>query len=405
MKATFLQFLALCAAGVAFGQTTSKSASSSKATSAATSSTTRVTSTTASATGTSSSVGTAPTGLAFVHELTGKTTHVLLGAVEDPNPNESFAAVVSQWAAENEWTGKAGSGNLPVLLVPSAVTNTANAAAPVEVHLGCGYFEVETTYSQGDTILKNCSVNIIVPIWGRAQLLAPQDVPLNLTSGIPVEIPGVVNGTIGFFLSGSEVLMKWVLDTPFAGTLDEDGLSVFPTGINSYFTASQLKTARIFTAQELAELAGPRPAFSIPALRDATDEEKLLKQFLNDFVVDSANGTVAVQTFAASQYSIDVSFLSIFTVTGSVDPSSFSAAVTLYVNIPLAGRVSLTKIQGSLLTGITANINVVLASGNAVLSATPNGSGKHDLYIEAVLSITFVGDFKTPGRFKILTLP
>ncbi|KAJ6560588.1 hypothetical protein DFH09DRAFT_1083454 [Mycena vulgaris] len=134
------------------------------------------------------------------------------------------------------------------------------------------------------------------------------------------------------------------------------------------------------------------------------DVYPVLQNFINDFV-DSDAGTVAIQTLAANQYTVDVSFLNILQVSGSVDPSSLSASITLYVNIPLAGRVSLEKLEGSLITGITANINVVLVQGTAVLTAQVGPSGKHDLFIQASLTIQFVGTIKTPGNFKILTLP
>ncbi|KAF8188912.1 hypothetical protein K438DRAFT_1972094 [Mycena galopus ATCC 62051] len=398
MKSTFLQLI-LWAAGVAFAQTTSK-------TGILTSSSTHVTSTSSStgvisnstsvatgtgATGTSTSVGSVPTDPAAA-----------------PNPNAAFASVVSNWATVNQWSGRTGSDNLPVLLVPTAVTNTTAATAPVQVQFGCGYFEVETVYSQGENSLKNCSVFLVVPLWGRTQLLGPQDVPLNSSVGLPVNITGVVNGTIKFFVDpteGTEILMGWQLDTPFAGTLDEGGLSVFPESLNTYFTEAQLQGVRVFSEAEVEALNGPRPPFSIIVPADATVEQQLLQQFIQNFVVDAANGTIAVQTVSANQYTIDVSFLSILEVSGSVDPSSLSASITLYVKIPLAGRVSLTKIEGSLINGLIANINVVLASGQAVLSAQVNGNGKHDLFINASLDIRFVGTFKTPGNFKILTLP
>ncbi|KAJ7216881.1 hypothetical protein C8J57DRAFT_1255084, partial [Mycena rebaudengoi] len=254
---------------------------------------------------------------------------------------------------------------------------------------------VETVYSSGENILKNCNVFLVVPLWGRAQIVGPHDVPLSPTVGLPVNIPGVVNGTIRFFFDptgGTEILMGWVLDTSFAGTLDEGGLSVFPK------SQAQLQGVRFFSEGEVQALTGPRPRLSIvPAA--------ILQNFIADFVVDSANGTVAIQTFSANQYTIDVMFLNIFQLSGSVDPSSLSASVTLYVNIPLAGRVSLTKLEGNLLTGITANINVVLATGQAVLTSQSNGSGKQDLMIQASVTITFVGTFNTPGKVKILTLP
>ncbi|KAF7321192.1 hypothetical protein HMN09_00207700 [Mycena chlorophos] len=331
-----------------------------------------------------------------------------------PNPNLAFATLVSHWATDNEWVGKAGSHNLPVILLPIAVTNTTSEAAPVMVHFGCGFFEVQTIYSDGAAVLRNCSVTLFVPIWGRAQLLAPQDVPLNASSPISVEIPGVMNGTLAFYLKNDEVLMAWVLDTPFVGTLDEPGLSVFPTSINAHFTATQLQAR--FCRAELQQLAKPSTPSIVPPTTNATSNDALLKAFFEDFLVSPLNGTFAVQTMGENQYHVEESFLGIFSIDGSIDPSSLTAAITPYVRIPVSGRVSLAELNGNLLDagsgpvgGVFANISVVLAQGHVALSARPTlepgQEGLHDLYIDANLNISMIGAFNTMGPIKVLSLP
>nr|GAT54538.1 predicted protein [Mycena chlorophos] len=333
-----------------------------------------------------------------------------------PNPNLAFASLVSNWATDNEWVGKSGSHNLPVILLPIAVTNTTGEAAPVMVHFGCGFFEVQTIYSNGEAVLRNCSVTLFVPIWGRAQLLAPQDVPLNASSSIPVAIPGVMNGTLAFYLKDDEVLMGWVLDTPFIGTLDESGLSVFPTSINVHFTPAQLKDVRQFTQAELQQLAKPSIPSIVPPTNNITANGELLKGFFEDFLVSSINGTFAVQTMGENQYHVEESFLGIFSIDGSIDPTSLTAAITPYVRIPVSGRVSLAELNGNLLDagsgpvgGVFANISVVLAQGYVALSARPavgpDAEGLHDLYIDANLNISMIGVFNTLGPIKVLSLP
>ncbi|KAJ7898484.1 hypothetical protein B0H13DRAFT_2337420 [Mycena leptocephala] len=432
MKFVFLQLILCVAGSIAFAATTSSggtgsshailSSSSSGASSVSAFTPTSSSASTTSSGGTGSShaiLSSSSSGASSVSAFTPtsssastvavSTTSSSIGnPVADPNPNAALASVISQWATENQWNSTSGSHNLPVLLIPTAVGSATVTTAPVQIHLGCGFFEVETVYSSGDNTLKNCTVFLQVPLWGRTVLLGPQDVPLN-AANISVGIPGTtINGTIRFFLdsTGTEVIMGWVLNTPFAGMLDESGLSV----LTAHFTEKQLQGVRVFSEAEVQALAGPRPDFSIYgtdiALATPTEEQRLLQSFINDFV-NSTDSVTAIQTFStsASQYTVDVSFLNIFQVSGSVDPASLSASITLYVNIPLAGRVSLTKVEGSLITGITASINVVLATGKAVLSAQVGPSGKHDLYIQASLSIRFVGDFNTPGNFRILTLP
>ncbi|KAF7290804.1 hypothetical protein MIND_01321400 [Mycena indigotica] len=330
-----------------------------------------------------------------------------------PSSYAAFGSVVSKWATQNEWVGKEGSDNLPVLLIPTANTSSPSDTAPVRVQFGSGYFEVDTIYSSGSNFLRNTTVSILVPLWGLTNLSGPLDIPLSPPVDIPVAIPGTqINGTITFFLdptTKSEVLMGWKLFTPFAGNLDEKGLSVFPDKLNTYFSQAQLEGTRQFTDAELKALSNPPAKLVLDpnvGFANPNPEQKLLQEFINNYV-DPNTSTTAIQTFGASTsgYTVDVSFLSILELSGNVDPSSLSASVTLYVKIPLAGRISLTKIEGSLINGITANINVILASGRATISAPVGPSGKHDLTIDATLSIQFVGDFGTGGKHKILTLP
>jgi len=79
-------------------------------------------------------------------------------------------------------------------------------------------------------------------------------------------------------------------------------------------------------------------------------------------------------------------------------------SATLYAKIPFAGRIKLAEFKGSLISGISVKINLALAKGSAVVSAKPNASGKHDLYINLKLKIKFVKEFNT-GDIKLFGLP
>ena len=90
---------------------------------------------------------------------------------------------------------------------------------------------------------------------------------------------------------------------------------------------------------------------------------------------------------------------------GSISTSELNILATLYVNIPIVGRIELVKLVGSLLDeGVTENVNLAIAKGSVNVKARTNAVGKHDLYINLNLDIKFVKTFNT-GDLKLLSLP
>jgi hypothetical protein len=94
-----------------------------------------------------------------------------------------------------------------------------------------------------------------------------------------------------------------------------------------------------------------------------------------------------------------------YKIKGSIVIADLSVSVTLYAKVPVAGRVQLTTIRGSLKgQGITAKINVKIAQGTATLYVKQNSSGNHDLYIRIQLKVKFIGNIGG-GEYKLVTLP
>lgn len=89
-----------------------------------------------------------------------------------------------------------------------------------------------------------------------------------------------------------------------------------------------------------------------------------------------------------------------------MEPTTLTVAAGLFVKIPIAGRVRISSIEGSLLNGagVTAEINAIVAKGSAKLTAHRNDQGKHDLYIDLTLSVKFIGSISS-GNLRLLTLP
>ncbi|CAA7269126.1 unnamed protein product [Cyclocybe aegerita] len=106
-----------------------------------------------------------------------------------------------------------------------------------------------------------------------------------------------------------------------------------------------------------------------------------------------------------TRYSLSLYFTA-FQLVGSISPASLFISAELFVKIPIAGRVKLTSIKGSLKDGasVTATINVVVAKGSAKFTAKSNSSGKHDLYCTLFVNVVLFGDINLPD-VKIFALP
>ena len=75
----------------------------------------------------------------------------------------------------------------------------------------------------------------------------------------------------------------------------------------------------------------------------------------------------------------------------------------LFARIPIAGRVRIAEIKGSLEDGIKVPIDAVLAKGSVHLSVKKDNAGKHSLWIDISVKIMFVK--KITENKQILTLP
>lgn len=96
---------------------------------------------------------------------------------------------------------------------------------------------------------------------------------------------------------------------------------------------------------------------------------------------------------------------SLLQFSGSVDPSSLTVAAGLYVKVPVAGRVKVASIKGSLLgKGVEASINVVAAKGSVTFYAKSNAQKKHDLCCTLTLKVVLVKSLSLKD-VKLWSLP
>jgi hypothetical protein len=92
----------------------------------------------------------------------------------------------------------------------------------------------------------------------------------------------------------------------------------------------------------------------------------------------------------------------------TINPDNLYAAAKLFASVPIAGRVEVVDISGSLVdgSGVTAQFDALVASGSITLYAKANedDSSKHDLCVSFSLSVTLVGTI-AQDDFRLITLP
>lgn len=94
---------------------------------------------------------------------------------------------------------------------------------------------------------------------------------------------------------------------------------------------------------------------------------------------------------------------------GSIDPATMYMAADFYVRFPVARRIKLYNLRGSLVNGqsIQATVQEFVGGGSASFKAVKNpATGKHDLICSLYLKITLVApEGISLSEQRILELP
>jgi hypothetical protein len=360
---------------------------------------------------------------------------------------DSFRKAVLSWIDVNSWPRPTpGLEDEPKTIL--IITGAAKDGSAFSFFAAFGYFEVKATYHRSKNELSSVVVALVVPkhpnevdlINEKSYELTPKD-GKDLSFNIGKD---VIKGTLSFKYADKdnrrEIALKYDVNLPFAGHL-EGTTALCPTELNpnSGFTTAELNTIPGLAASELQLQKEVAPTHSatgtkvIQAQQGATPpEHELLLKFLDDFardgdkiiietfygglndkhssVVTPVAHFLAVDDSKSSQYHVSISFLGVFSLDGSVDPKNLKITAELFVQVPIAGRVSISKVQGSLgsKAGVKVKINAVVAKGKATLTAEKddgNEKGKHDLYIDVNINVKGVGDVNSKGKLRLLTLP
>ncbi|CAE6446064.1 unnamed protein product [Rhizoctonia solani] len=359
------------------------------------------------------------------------------------NPSAREAA---DWLARNQWPteGKSSKYASSVLVLSARSPDHEgfqflSGSGPIEVE---GYYDCHE-----QPRLINVSIRLVVPSWRKATLVSEKNVPLDETARFPITI-GKISG---------EILLK--IDDDIAGrvlTLEYEVQAPYGLlkGLSALFPAdskSLADSAAIFEGIETlddSEVSRRRSApFSVGRMHKNTSAEKYwelddlgvedeadsygqLCRFLeryaegNDKIIiankpppprqlevdsniyHSSHTDALVADSKGGDYTLNVSFLDAYGLRGTINPDNLEIRSTLFLTVPLVGKVTLVNFQGSLISGIAESVDIYVAQGSVRLYAKPQGNEFPlcALFIDLSLSVKFIGSTNV-DNFRIVDLP
>ncbi|CCO31455.1 hypothetical protein BN14_05497 [Rhizoctonia solani AG-1 IB] len=345
-----------------------------------------------------------------------------------------FVAFADKWVKDNQWPPE----NTYSKYSSSVLAMTGASQDGFTFHSGADHIKLNGYYRKGqEPQMVDASIHLMVPSWGEVKVMHKKTFSLLRPTKIPVEIDklsGTITLTLEDDMSGKIILMDYDIDTPYGPMKDKCGL--FPVDITQQLQAKhqalEVLGDSVIEQLHLTPISPGRLVqkdssethweFSELGVSRDQGEVELLGMFLNDFSVKKSGillptyeDAVAGSKFDASEadtinaaskkspFALEQSFFGIFVVSGTVDPENLAVKASLYVSVPLAGRVKITSLEGSLKTGVTAKINVAVASGSANLHIKEEG-GKNVLYVNAKVKVRLVGEKNIPDT-RLVTLP
>ncbi|CAE6439344.1 unnamed protein product [Rhizoctonia solani] len=343
-----------------------------------------------------------------------------------------FTTFANKWVDNNQWPPQ----NTPSKYSSSVLAMTGGSQDGFTFHSGAGHIQLSGYYHNGgDPKLADASIHLVVPSWGEVKLMHKKTFSLSRPTRIPVSVDKL-NGTITITMekdvNGQVVMMDYDIDTPYGRMKDQCGLfpvdpgqqlqakhqalDVLDNSLVEQWCSTPISAGR-YVEDDSSQVSWELNELGVNREQGEID---LLGMFLNDFAVgnssillptyqEAVSGTEGhadiIDAAAAGKkpFAIEQSFFGIFVVSGTIEPEKLAVKASLYVSVPLAGRVKITSLEGSLITGVTAKINVAVASGSANLFIKKEG-GKNVLYVSAKVKVQLVGEKSVPET-RLVTLP
>ncbi|KAF8551401.1 hypothetical protein OG21DRAFT_1512767 [Imleria badia] len=277
--------------------------------------------------------------------------------------------------------------------------------------------QVKATYSRFKHELSSVLISLVVPKHARlVDLIKEESYELKIEDGKDLLFnigQDVIKGKLCLKYvdrdNRREIAMKYDVHLPFAEHM-EGTTALCPTELNSEsgFTSAELDTIPVLASSEPHSQKEEEHELLLKFLHDfCRDGDKVVIETYYDHSHDS-RGVSKPQNLIAksSQYHLSVTFLKVLDLVGSIDPGKLTAAAELFIKIPIAGRVRIGNLQGSLTSGIKININAVIAKGSVTLGADKNAQGKHALFVDLNLDVKGIGKIGSGGKkLNLLTLP
>ncbi|KAF8550543.1 hypothetical protein OG21DRAFT_1513878 [Imleria badia] len=307
----------------------------------------------------------------------------------------SYIQTVSQWVDAHQWKGY---GQQPTILVIQADTTQ-----PEQYRVQSGFFdfEISASYTPGVDQLNDLTVSLNVPSFGPVLLTQQSTYSLsdsggkNLTISVGVNITGNVSFKYVMNSDKKEVVSDYNVNIPYAGEL-YNSISIFP---------DDFQGIQLITTVDNPQSSNAKRSEGTSLLNTRDDESALLDKFFSDFVTDGYKILITSwNSDISKEYTFDVTFLGIFNVAGSINPGSLTTSGSLSLKLPFADNVRISDLNGSLLDGVTLNINTAIASGKATFTAEKYSSEQHDFYIDIDLNVNLEGMISS-SKLNLLTLP
>ncbi|RXW25081.1 hypothetical protein EST38_g760 [Candolleomyces aberdarensis] len=359
---------------------------------------------------------------------------------------ESLRVAVNDWLISNQWQGRTGNnvgtndGTRVLLLASQPSAPGGNPRDVVKISAAFTYLTVSGTWNKPLGILQGASISLAVSGLGPATLLSGVDIPFyDIKSGrvdtyyvrIPADThqPARVEGHFKFAFQtddatkSTEATVLYWFSSPYTGPSpavdSEKGVSLFPTTVapryqsDSYIIDVEDKIQTPATHVRPAEAPTTTGVDIHPVLRQGGESQMnlLLIKYLDDNGRNPSPGMYTMLLgYLREQYTMALYFNSgMLELFGSIDPATMYMAVDFYVRFPVARRIKLYNLRGSLLDeqAIQATVSEFVGGGSASFKAVKNATtGKYDLICSLYLKITLVApEGISLKEQKILELP
>lgn len=322
--------------------------------------------------------------------------------MSDNSAENTFRKAVGGWIDKKTWSGADASKkviyNIESTDPPNGIIKFQSAFT--------AYLEVHATFKKPNNVLENLLFALVVPGWNRpVPLVVRQSYSLpEATFGEVITFriaryTDVIYGKVAFryVTEGNperkRIAVKYDVTAPFVGRLDEPSYTISPTEGDDVPQQYDCEDIPAYVAEEDSLFVTYSSA-----------EEEVLLNYLAEFVDGDKVIIPSYNPVTSKEYEVSVGFLGIFELVGSISPTTLTIAAALFVRVPIAGRVRLVGIQGSLTgpNGLRVAVNAVIASGSVTLQAKKSAVGKYELWITLDLQIKFVGRITDSVRLLIL---